>query len=489
MLTSTCTLGVGASYEQLQAHAKELYGNTSYKQYVDHMTAEHGLCTSEARTLLFAAKAHAHPRLRKHLIEGNLRFMLVAELVSLARSITDERGRPVDGHVYKTQLDLLAQFMEGVELHNGNSLINIIRARIREHNAEQKRLEDERKRAEYQARLAEGNPEADPLLPVTSHENTVEPVEPIEPETVPDVELGKLPPRVDVDSSKAVPIEAADLSGPKFAWLPEDLEFWVVPERPGYCTLVLKGVAEADAAVVQEGVRRQYSSLSADEQKLPKAKRDGIAAQKILFESMRHSSAMDLIRFNVVVRVDLLEKHPEWAFSHNGKFYSTQEIHELVKHYGDEHALSITDLEGRVMSYSKGRFATEVDRIVWEIHGGKCSMPGCKTCHNLEMHHLEDYKDTKRTETWDVRPVCKPHHEQITRYPGNFQIFDDLCTSVWTDPKSGRAHVDIAVHPTSSTLAALGKSCGLDPLIPKEYEQLRAELVRETYKRLRRFRE
>ncbi|MDO4911821.1 MAG: hypothetical protein Q3972_08795 [Corynebacterium sp.] len=495
MMAAVAELG----YDQLAVQAVMILRQRTYKQYVRIMDRDYGLSSQEARIVAFAGKVFKHKTLGARCAQDGVRVIAAAGIAERARKLKGSWKEPAPGHVHQKQLDYAATLLADIPLTHAQYALNALDKRVNQANKNWEHKERERKEAEYaqrRARILEEEAKAkakaaaaameaaaaEPDMPVTP----VAPIAPVAPvmSAVPTTTPPEINPRAKVDMSKATTFDQAQFSEPIGAWRPEDLEAYVVKEREGYNTLVLKGVSDLHATIIRDLMRRTYSQLDPEIQKAPAPVRDGHAAYNVLIKAVRTSSDLSMIRLNVVVDLNLLKTHPEWAIRYKDRWISTEEIADLSASFGEEHALAVTDLDGRVLTHSKGRFAKEIHRIIWDIQMTKCAIPWCDCQTHLEYHHLEDYKNNPRTNLYDVRPICKPHHEELTRHPGNLRLFTDLGTSAWRNPRTGRWTVGLAVSPTSTTLQALGKKHALDPLVPDQYETLKKELIRHTWARL-----
>ncbi|MDO4908740.1 MAG: HNH endonuclease signature motif containing protein [Corynebacterium sp.] len=479
-------LGPEVNYHEFALFVHKEFSGIAYGSYLTVMYRDYRADLKEAQDLLFAGYAYKHKALGTWLRANNIRYQVAARFTEIARTLEGEWTMPDKGKVKVKQLDEILNLAKSINFADVNAGLRILRGAARKHNEEWEEAQKAKKEKEYEERKAAGisvkpeqgfQPNFEDLLPVLPaahpHENPPEPTGASETTitTEPGGAVGHFPTDIFVGEDKAY-------------WTTEDLSARFYNIRPGYNGLVIEGISDLDVAVMRDAMRRLHGELPEEVKNAPVEVRDGHAIHRILVDSFRRSEATAKVRFNIVVSLDNLEQHPEWVAFYEGRSYTPFDIFSLTNTWGAEENLLVRNFEGRVISLATVRLSPETFRIIWQAQGGRCIMPFCNKQHDLEYHHLEDYKDTGRTDLWGVRPLCKHHHKMVTKYPGRLEVFDQWLTSAWVSPSSGEVSVDLCVAPTSTLLQAQGEKHGLDPLVPEEFDQLRKILILETKKHI-----
>ncbi|MDO4908408.1 MAG: hypothetical protein Q3962_00970 [Corynebacterium sp.] len=447
----------------LALHMHAEFRSVANSTYVNEAGQHYGCSRPEANMLMLAGFGYAHKKLGRFLHEHGVRPPTAAEFVRLARTLLGEWESPETGKVKQAQLARLCALVERVDFSNMVSGLFHLSKLVGKVNAEFKEAQEAAKRAAYEAAKA-ANPEPEPV-PVADFSAIVD--------ALPDKEPGA--PAVDYSTTPE----------PKAYWTKEDLRFRVVKERPGFNTFIFEGISDEDTAVFMHTVQRLHSQLPPEIQKQDKAVRDGHAAFMILVESTRLAAPASKIRLNVVVNLPLLESHPEFAIYFENKYLTARELMLLVEKWNgsdEEGNLLVTDLNGRVISFSTVRLTPEVFRIISAVQLHRCVAPHCKKLHGHQSHHLVEYAKQPRTNLTDVVPICEPHHLLLTNGRAKMTFVEDLCTSVWVE--NGRVIIDLAGDPSGTRLQALGAQHGLDPLVPADLAKLRRILIDLTEQRL-----
>ncbi|MDO4909585.1 MAG: HNH endonuclease signature motif containing protein [Corynebacterium sp.] len=437
-------------------HMYKTYGSGLNADYIKTAAREHNASRKEALMLIYAGAIYAHVILGALVSALSLRPATVQEFALIARGLKGPWKKPGVGKVNRKQLGVMAELVQGLDFGDLNRAFTLLRSRAAKHNEDYEQQVAAAKRAEYEQRKAQG---VEVQHPVVSLED-----------------IG--PPSVDAAPHEEAPV--IEFPEKKGFWDKSELSASITKDRPGYNTFTLKGIADADALVLQECLRRISGGLDEEIQKLSPEQRAGHAAYVLFLEQTRRGDATAKIRLNMICNIDTLATHPEWAITFNGVAMDSTEIYELVTKWGADESLLVTDLNGRVISKSTARFAPEGIRIMWAATTNRCVVPHCKNQACLEFHHLEDYVKLPRTDLYDVRPVCRRCHRMLTNGRATLELFDEFQTAMWIE--NGHTIIDVAAHPTGTMLQAVGKKYGYDPLVPEEYAELRRILIAETRK-------
>ncbi|MDO4909910.1 MAG: hypothetical protein Q3962_08720 [Corynebacterium sp.] len=451
------------SYSSLALQLHSEFKGTAHSTFVAEMS-QRGICRDEATLLIFAGFAQSHPRLSVLIDASHMHPPTAAKFTALARKLQGKWQMPEVGKVKKAQLDLLAKLTQGLDFSDVNRAFTLLNSRVKSSNQEWEEAQEALKRAEHEERVAAGIPEGAESPAVADFDQF----------------LAGLPEDHDPAPAAEVPTEISS----KYFWTTSDLRASFRQDRPGYNTITLSGISDEDMAVFRTSVRRLHSALPPEIQKAPMDVRDGHAAFELFFQSARHATAANKVRINVVVSLDLLATHPEWAISYKDRYMSTHDLEEFARKWGYDTTLSIVDLDGRVISHSTVRFSPEVFRILDEIEIKTCVAPNCKEVQDLESHHKHNYSERPRTNFEDVCPVCRRHHEKLTNGKAALKLFEEYCTSAWIE--NNQIIIGLTGHPASTRLQAVGKKYGLDPLVPEEFQQLKRKLIALTREKIER---
>ncbi|MDO4910341.1 MAG: HNH endonuclease signature motif containing protein [Corynebacterium sp.] len=263
-----------------------------------------------------------------------------------------------------------------------------------------------------------------------------------------------------------------------------DVRFKVTKTGPNSNELVLSGVRDIDAKIIQQAVSANVKNIPAEELSRDRKVNLGRAAIMGLRSHIRTHAPTAKIALNLVVDADQLKNDKETAITAQGVSLSGMEVLEAIEKWGCSEALLVVDAFGRAMSYTKGRLANSKIRTLLEVIQVKCAWPGCDCCVRLQAHHLIKFILGGETSLSNMVLMCEHHHGQISGKEERFRVFRDLGTSVWVTD-SGDYYVGLMAAPHSTIMTRLGKQRGLDSLIPTQMIELKRQLINETWQRLR----
>lgn len=102
------------------------------------------------------------------------------------------------------------------------------------------------------------------------------------------------------------------------------------------------------------------------------------------------------------------------ALTGGGTLLPMSDVVRLARHA--HHYLAIFDKGKAVELYDAKRLASPGQRIVLYAKDRGCSAPGCDVGgYYCEVHHVEDWADTHRTDIDQLTLACGPHHRLLEK--------------------------------------------------------------------------
>ncbi|MDO4910178.1 MAG: HNH endonuclease signature motif containing protein [Corynebacterium sp.] len=451
-------------YERAE-RVHQQYGRTEQKKRVRAVAQEQNLHTHEARNMCYAGRALNFPILGELLKSLDISLLAIAHIVNTLRTLCGEWDRPGPTEVLDCQLAFGLEVLQKTNPKSSGSAVNLVRIAVRDHNIVWNAAVEAEARAEYEAQraqLMENNPEA------------------FDPANLPTPDLPEK--AANTMYSDGENLLLTDGAIPEPQQLANDRNVRIKFKRKGRNNnvIVLTGVSDIDAHIIQNNVIGQLKHVPAEERSPIAAEHMGQAAARV-YRGMVGNSGINL---NVSVNMDVLEKHPEFGVFTSERFFTLPEIFEAYQCYHGKEALLVHDEQGNTVGYTTGRLANATLRGMLQVEQVCCAFPDCYAMGYLHVHHEKEYREVKETAKPNLVLVCPRHHMMITPHPKNFHLHRDLGTSVWWNPETGRPRVGVFAAPHSMVMQAMGKQHGLDPLIPQQWVQLKAILIRETYRRI-----
>jgi hypothetical protein len=80
---------------------------------------------------------------------------------------------------------------------------------------------------------------------------------------------------------------------------------------------------------------------------------------------------------------------------------------------------------------------SRIRRQVFARDHHRCTVPGCRSARNLDLHHIEYQRDGGAHELWNITAICSGHHQQL--HDGALAIrgkAPDALEFVWREPQT-----------------------------------------------------
>jgi hypothetical protein len=196
---------------------------------------------------------------------------------------------------------------------------------------------------------------------------------------------------------------------------------WLTPEARATWEAVLANLAApgmcnpdddtpvVDGAPPEEAVQR-------DTRTAPQRNHDGLnAAMRAMLASGNLGQHNGLpVAIVVTTTLDDLEAAAGKGLTGGGTLLPMSEVIRLARHA--HHYLAIFDKGKALALYHTKRLASPGQRIVLYARDRGCSAPGCDVAgYCCEVHHVQDWADTHRTDINQLTLACGPHHRLLDK--------------------------------------------------------------------------